>query len=187
MDLLGLPFLCRDLRARLEGLRPRMYRVAFAWTHDRALADDLVQEALARALERFRQLRDPERLEPWLFRILTNCWRDAMRGRVDTDDIDELAVEIASAAPGPEQAHDASQTAARVRAAIASLPVGQRQVVTLVDLGEFSYGDAAEILQVPVGTVMSRLSRARAALRDSLAADAPGKVVDIAGRRRSVR
>jgi RNA polymerase sigma-70 factor (ECF subfamily) len=187
MDLLSLPFPSGALRAKVEASRPRMYRLAYAWTHNAATADDLVQEALARALERIRQLRDPERLEAWLFRILTNCWRDAIRARMDTDDIDELTGEIESPEPGPEQVHARFQTAARVRAAVDRLPLGQRQVVTLVDLGEFSYGDTADILQIPVGTVMSRLSRARAALREMLATDAPAAVVELASRRRGVR
>jgi RNA polymerase sigma-70 factor (ECF subfamily) len=132
-------------------------------------------------------LRDPERLEPWLFRILANCWRDAMRARLDTDDIDEVAGQLESTEPGPEQRHAASQLASRVRAAVARLPLGQRQVVSLVDLGEFSYTDAASILEIPVGTIMSRLCRARAALRQMLIADAPAAVVSLEGKRRSVR
>jgi RNA polymerase sigma-70 factor (ECF subfamily) len=187
MDLLSMPFLHGALRARVEASRPRMYRLAYAWTHDATTADDLVQEAIAHALECIRQLRDPERLEAWLFRILTNCWRDAIRARLETDDIDELTSEIESPDPGPEQVHARYQTAARVRAAVDRLPLGQRQVVTLVDLGEFSYADTADILQIPVGTVMSRLSRARAALREMLATDAPAPVVELATRRKGTR
>jgi len=187
MDLLAMPFLNRALCKRAEALRPRMYRIAYAWTHDAALADDLAQEALARGLERIRQLRDPERLEAWLFRILANCWRDAMRGGLDADDIDDHSAVLESAEPGPEQRHAASQLAGRVRAAVARLPMGQRQVVSLVDLGEFSYSDAASILEVPVGTVMSRLCRARAALRQMLIADSPASVVSLEGKRRSVK
>ena len=187
MQLPALPFLARGLRAKAEALRPRMYRVAYAWTHDAALADDIVQEALARALERLAQLREPERLEAWLFRILANCWRDAMRARFDADDIEELGAVLESQEPGPEQRHAASQLARRVRAAVARLPMGQRQVVTLVDLGEVSYAEAAEILEIPVGTVMSRLCRAREALRQMLVADGPAEVVVLEDRRRSVK
>ena len=186
MDLPAMPFFGRALRAKAEALRPRMYRMAYAWTHDTALADDLAQEALARGLERLGQLRDPDRLEPWLFRILANCWRDAMRARLDTDDIDEHTGVLESAEPGPEQRHAATQLAGRVRAAVARLPLGQRQVVSLVDLGDFSYADAAAILEIPVGTVMSRLCRARAALRQMLVADGPAEVVALEPRRRSV-
>ena len=68
----------------------------------------------------------------------------------------------------PDTAHDRLETVNRVRAAVARLPVGQRQVVTLVDLEEFSYAEVAATLGIPIGTVMSRLCRARLALRDQL-------------------
>ncbi|MEO5694213.1 MAG: RNA polymerase sigma factor [Usitatibacter sp.] len=174
-------FATRALRARAEALRPRMYRVALAWTHDPAAADDLVQESLARALERIGQLREAARLEAWIFRIMANCWRDALRARHETLDLDEIAELLESGEPGPEQLHASFQLAQRVRAAVGRLPLGQRQVVALVDLGEFSYADAAAILEVPVGTVMSRLCRARELLRRLLATDAPAMLVAIEG------
>ena len=65
--------------ARLKQQRSKLVRVAYSWCHQRALADDLVQETLARAMEKCGQLRDPAQLEPWLFAILTNCWRDYLR------------------------------------------------------------------------------------------------------------
>jgi len=163
--------LCRTtgLQARLEQHRDPLYRVAYAWCHDRALADDLVQETLARACERAHQLREPGRLRSWLFGIMTNCWRDhlrALRPSIDIDALDEDAL------PGsddtPELACGRAETAAMVRAAVARLPIGQRQVLTLVDLEDFSYAEVAAILAVPIGTVMSRLCRARLALREQL-------------------
>ena len=185
MGLLTRPLADRALRARAEALRPRMYRVAFAWTHDASSADDLVQEALARALARLRQLRDADRFEAWIFRILANCWHDLLRSRFDAVDIDDLVDTLECGEPGPEQRHATLQLAGRVRAAVALLPQGQRQVVTLVDLGEFSYADAAAILEIPVGTVMSRLCRARGVLRDALSAEVPARLVALAGRPRS--
>lgn len=182
MGVLSLPFSSHGLRTRAEALRPRLYRMAYAWSHDAALADDLAQEALARALERMAQLRDPEKLDAWLFRILANCWRDAMRSRFDAEDVDEIAGALASAEAGPEQLHAVSQVIGRVRAAVARLPLGQRQVVSLVDLEEFSYAEAAGILDIPVGTVMSRLCRARHALRGMLAGTA-ATVVPMENRR----
>lgn len=125
------------LAARLEALRPRMYRVALAWTHDGGLADDLVQECLAKSLEHSRDLHDADLLEPWVFRILRNCWHDHLRSRLEMVDIEDLADELPSDAPGPEQCHARTEVAGRVRAAVASLPPGQRQVVALVDLGAF--------------------------------------------------
>jgi RNA polymerase sigma-70 factor (ECF subfamily) len=184
MDLLGLALFTHSLRAKARALRPRMYKVAYAWTHDAALADDLVQEALTKALERLSQVREPDRLEAWVFRILTNCWRDTLRARVDMDDFDEIAAELPGSDLDPEQHHSRLQTAARVRAAVERLPYGQREVVTLVDLCEFSYGETASILEVPVGTVMSRLCRARAALRMLLRKEAPGGVIQLPAKKR---
>ena len=157
----------RELAEKIEASRGRLYRVAFAWSHDAALADDLAQEALARGLARVEQLREAERLSSWLFSILHRCWIDHLRLR--RQDLDEEAIaELPSDLPGPEGHAEQQETVSRVRAAIAALPLGQRQVVTLVDLEEFSYAEVAAILSIPIGTVMSRLCRAREALRGLL-------------------
>jgi RNA polymerase sigma-70 factor (ECF subfamily) len=153
------------LRRRLEELRPRLYRLAYSWCHDAALADDLAQDALIKALARSEQLRDAQALESWLFSILNNCWRDHLRARREFTDVDDLDDAIVDDAPSPEQRYASRQTIQRVRLAIAGLPLGQRQVVTLVDIEECGYAEVAAILGVPVGTVMSRLARARLALR----------------------
>lgn len=153
------------LRRRLEELRPRLYRLAYSWCHDPALADDLAQEALIKALARSDQLRDVQALEGWLFSILNNGWRDHLRARREFADVDDLDEAIHDESPSPEQRYASRQTDRRVRLAIAGLPLGQRQVVTLVDIEECSYAEVAAILSVPVGTVMSRLARARQALR----------------------
>lgn len=162
-------------RHRLDTLRPRLLRLAYAWCHDRDLADDLVQETLAKALAHGGQLRDEKAMEAWLFSILNNCWRDHLRQRRDFSDIAELDEVIFDPAPGPEGRLASRQASARVRHAIASLPMAQRQVVTLVDIEECSYAEVAQILDVPVGTVMSRLARARQALKTRLQAEAQGR------------
>ncbi len=158
--------LCREV----ETLRPRLYRMAYAWCHDAHLAEDLTQEAITKALARCGQLREVESAPAWLFAILNNCWRDHLRARRELSDIDELDDVVLDAQPGPEGLYESRQTTDRVRAAIASLPIAQRQVITLVDLEEYSYAEVARILEVPVGTVMSRLSRARQALKERLVA-----------------
>ncbi len=155
----------RDFKHALEASRPRLYRVAYAWTHDPSLADDLVQETLAKAWQRHDQLRDPKAQDAWLFSILTNCFRDHHRRQRETEDIDEMEIPCEHCLEA-EQLR--SELAARVRNAIAKLPEGQRQVVTLVDLEGFSYTEVSSILSIPSGTVMSRLCRARAALRATL-------------------
>ena len=157
----------RELAERIEASRERLYRIAFAWCHDAHLADDLAQEALTRGLARIDQLREAERLSSWLFAILYRCWLDHLRGQ--REDLDEEALaELPCALPGPDGKAEAQETARRVRAAIAALPLGQRQVLTLVDLEQFTYAEVAETLAIPIGTVMSRLCRAREALRGLL-------------------
>jgi len=165
MKLLKLFCRGQHFQARVEQSRTRLYRTAYSWCHDAALADDLTQETLEKALKKHEQLRDPAALETWLFTILTNCWRDHFRRSKDMVDIDDVPLEHPST---PELEHQQHQIVREVRSAIGQLPVGQRQVLTLVDLEECSYLDVAQILDIPVGTVMSRLCRARRALKELL-------------------
>ena len=156
--------LCRNarLRGEINEYRRVLYRTAVAWCGDEMLADDLVQEAMSRALDKLHQLQDPARLRAWMFRILGNCWKEHLRRRREFLDVDEMELTGEDCCPeGDAMVHD---TVRRVREAIQCLPVPQREVVTLVDLNGFSYAEVAEILEVPIGTVMSRLSRARKAL-----------------------
>jgi RNA polymerase sigma-70 factor (ECF subfamily) len=99
---------------------------------------------------------------------MANCWRDHLRALRPMTDVDALDEECFCCDETPDAAYDRRETVNRVRAAVARLPVGQRQVVTLVDLEEFSYAEVAATLGIPIGTVMSRLCRARLALRDQL-------------------
>lgn len=172
------------LRQRLTALRPRLYRMAYAWCHDGHLAEDLAQESLARSVSRIDQLRDEASLESWVFAILNNCWRDYLRccrNCLDIDDIDEavLAHDVT-----PERLYASRQTSNRVQRAIARLPVGQRQVLTLVDIEELSYAEVASVLAIPAGTVMSRLSRARQALKEMLMTEEASNVVPLTRRSR---
>lgn len=170
MDLLASLFgRADDTARRLEECRPALYRLAYLWCHDRALADDLTQDALAKAIARADQLRDPTRLRAWTYGILANCWRDHLRAQRPSEDIDSIEEHWLADEATPEHAASRAQLAVRVRAAVARLPVGQRQVVALVDLEGCSYAEVAEALSIPIGTVMSRLCRARASLRDILA------------------
>ncbi len=155
----------REFKKTLEANRPRLYRIAYAWTHNPSLADDLVQETLTKAWQKYDQLRDPGAEDAWLFSIMTNCFRDYHRRERAVEDIDEMEIPCDHCL---ETEHMRSELAVRVRAAIARLPQGQRQVVTLVDLEGFSYNEVSSILGIPGGTVMSRLCRARAALKAML-------------------
>ena len=155
-------------RPSVEAMRPMLYRIAYAWCHDAALADDLVQETLSKAWARRAQLRDEASLKAWVVSIMNHCWLDHLRRRRDFDDVDDLQDELESGVESPEASFGREQVIAGVRAAVARLPIGQRQVLTLVDLEEFGYAEVAGILDIPVGTVMSRLSRARTSLKTLL-------------------
>lgn len=155
----------RRLKARIAALRPQLYRTAYAWCHDPARADDLVQETLLKAISRLRSLQDEDALRPWLYRIMTNCHRDWLRRQRDTVDVDDMELACEDC---PEMSAERAGTVRAVREAIRELGDDQRKVVTLVDLEGFSYGEVAGILDIPIGTVMSRLSRARQQLKRQL-------------------
>ena len=150
----------------------RLYRTAYSWCCDPALAADLSQEAMLRALSRLDQLRDGQKLKPWLYAILHNCFLSYLRKERPNEPLEELVLARAQVYESPEsteQARERSEIVRRVRDAICKLPLGQRQVITLIDLDSCSYAEVAEILEVPIGTVMSRLYRARQALRTLIA------------------
>jgi RNA polymerase sigma-70 factor (ECF subfamily) len=165
-DILTMITNKRYIRGELEKRRELLYRLAFSWCHNPALADDLVQDTMVKALKNARQLKDTEAIKGWLSKILANCWYDHLRRTRETVDLDNLPYEE-TASSGDE--HEKQDIVSRVRAKIAELPIGQRQVITLVDLAGFSYAEISHILDIPVGTVMSRISRARKALRAKLA------------------
>ena len=157
----------RALKERIATRRVRLYKVAYAWCGEPHLADDLVQEAMARAMDKYLQLRDPSRLDSWLYSILNNCWREHLRGRRPETELDDQAHESTHC---PERINLSSELTERVFELMSRLPEGQRQVLSLVALEELSYREVAEALDIPIGTVMSRLSRARQFLADRLSA-----------------
>ena len=147
---------------------PRLRRYARALTGARDSADDLVQDTLERALEKWRLWAPGRALRPWLFSIMHNIHVDTCRRdtRIDFRDDTDL--------PLPEQRacqHDGLELRDLDRA-LALLPAEQREVLLLVGLEEMSYADVSRALGIPQGTVMSRLSRARARFRAALAGEA---------------
>nr|WP_173292139.1 RNA polymerase sigma factor [Thiosulfativibrio zosterae] len=152
----------------LEMQYAKLYRLALAWSQQQSLAQDLVQEAMLKAIEKQHQLQNLQDLEPWLCKILHNLYIDRLRYNqqwqfTDTEDIDHFDF-----AKSCEDNCITQQTEFTVHQAIGCLPFEQREVVTLVDLQGFSYQETASVLEVPVGTVMSRLSRARSKLKSLL-------------------
>ena len=149
-----------SVAALLEAL-PRLRRYALALCRDGGTADDLVQEACARVLA--APARDPAApWLAWLFTIVRNLWFDRLRRQQSEGtpvDIDDMIA--APTIGGEDERVDTRRTLARVGAAIDQLPAAQREVMLLVCVEEFSYREAAEMTGVPIGTVMSRLARAR--------------------------
>lgn len=156
--------LSQTLREGLVDNSDGLFRLAYSWCHDRALAQDLAQQALCRGLERAHQLRKPAALKSWLFQILARCFADHCR-KLGPDHSFE---EIGTSAFDPAVLHGRAARVHRVRSALARLPLAQRQVLTLVELEGLTYREVADSLDVPIGTVMSRISRARDALRSQL-------------------
>jgi RNA polymerase sigma-70 factor (ECF subfamily) len=149
----------RQLGQHLAERRRRLYRLACLWCRNRTLADDLVQETFLRALRNPGQLRDISAMDAWMANILFNCWRDHLRRQRHHDDIAALAENEDLAYETDAQENE---TVRRVWAAIARLPAAQQEVLILVDLAGCSYAEVALMLEVPIGTVTSRISRARA-------------------------
>lgn len=142
--------------------RDRLFRIALAWCGDYMLADDLAQDAVSKGIANKSQLQDPDKLPAWIFRILHNCWMEYLRRYRPMLDID---TDEFISNEEPESDFNEMQIIRSVRQAVAKLPIGQRQVISLVDLEERSYAEVAEILGIPIGTVMSRLNRARTLLK----------------------
>ena len=157
-----------ELRTRMVELLPRMRRFAVALTGDLDQADDLVQETCMRALSRVEQWQPGTRLDSWMYRIAQNLWLDRMRAKkVRGEQVD---VESAEALAGPDGrvVVESRLTLNAVSAAMAQLPDEQRLLIALVCIDGLSYKEAAEITETPIGTVMSRLARARRELHARL-------------------
>jgi RNA polymerase sigma-70 factor (ECF subfamily) len=158
-----------DVRQEMVALLPRLRRFAYTQTGSRDAADDLVQAACERALTRLDQFEPGTRLDSWMFKIIQTTWIDRMRyvrrrPQASAEEMDALPFN----ARIHEQA-EARADLAIVRDAFATLPEEQRVVLALVAIDGQTYQEAADALGVPIGTIMSRLSRARRKLVDALA------------------
>lgn len=156
------------LHQRLCELLPRMRRFARSLAGHPHDADDLVQIAVERALARASQWRQDQALEPWLFGIVRNAWLDELRARQRRGRV--LAPEEEGEAVGHGEV-DAPVAMMSVEAAMMRLPEEQRVAVALVLVEGLSYREAATALDVPIGTVTSRLARGREALQRMLGDD----------------
>jgi RNA polymerase sigma-70 factor (ECF subfamily) len=173
-------------RVRFEeealGLSDQVYRVARRLVGSREEAEDLVQQTYERAFRSWRQYTPGTNLRAWLLRILTNLNID--RGRrqqrspkttsIDGNEAGDYFLYNKLESQVPEENPDEERVLERLSQdsiveALADVPHDFRDVIVLVDIGEFSYADAAQILDIPIGTVMSRLHRGRRILKKNLA------------------
>jgi RNA polymerase sigma-70 factor (ECF subfamily) len=151
-----------DFLHEIEAAVPALRRYARALTRSVDNADDLVQDCLERAIRRRVLFRPQGPVRAWLFTILVNLHRNSERGLRRRGQHLDLSAVPEPAVPPPQTAHLALAELAR---AIETLPLDQKEALLLVTLEGLSYKDAADILGLPLGTLMSRLGRARSALR----------------------
>lgn len=164
-----MPESVTELRQEIAALLPRLRRFGRTLAHSPEDADDLVQVAVEKALTRTDQWAPGTRLDSWMFRIMQNAWIDELRARerrgqtfLPEEEGDNVGDGAACSGSG------AQLDALLVRKAVAQLSEEHRTVVGLVLVEGLSYSEAAETLGVPVGTITSRVSRAREALQELL-------------------
>jgi RNA polymerase sigma-70 factor (ECF subfamily) len=160
---------------------PQLYSAALRMTRNQADAEDLVQETYLRGFRSFHTFTEGTNLRAWLFRILTNAYINTYRAKqrrpqeTDLADVEDLylyrrlgAYETAAASLSAEQAFFELFTDDEVKQALEDLPENFRLPVLLADVEGFAYKEIAEILDIPIGTVMSRLHRGRKAMQQAL-------------------
>lgn len=159
-----------DMIQLIEPLIPALRRYARTLLNDRSAADDLVQDCLERAIAHWEERRADGNVRSWIFAILHNLAVTQLRRRTaQMPHVDLAAVEMWLSLPASQE--DGLNYRALL-AALRELPDDQRVVLLLVGVEDLSYTEAARVLSVPIGTVMSRLSRAREKLHASLSIDA---------------
>lgn len=150
----------------------RLYNFAHWLTQDRAAAEDLVQETYMKALRGFSSFKQGTNFRAWMYKILRNTFLTTQAGLTSSVslDADEDRTADPAAAETPETVLLARVEQATIQHALEQLPVRFREIILLCDSEEMSYQEISETLGIPMGTVMSRLSRARKAMRQLLAA-----------------
>lgn len=156
------------VRKGIVALLPRLRRFALSLTGNAAEADDLVQDAVERGLRNLHKWQEGTRLDSWMFRLTRNLWIDAVRARKHRQTSSLETVEASSVSTDGERNMTSRLLFNETCVALAKLPEEQRSAVALVLVDGMSYRDAAEVLDIPVGTLTSRLYRARAALAEAL-------------------
>src|SRR5512139_899205 len=157
----------KERRSALVGLLRRLGRFGTALTGSVADGDDLVQATCERALQNLGQLRVEDRLDGWMYSIMRSIWIDELRSRRVRRHEPVEAAETVVGDQG-ERTTEGRLTLASVRRALAELPEDQRAVLVLVCVDGLSYKEAAGVLEIAIGTVMSRLARGSQALHEKL-------------------
>jgi RNA polymerase sigma-70 factor (ECF subfamily) len=166
----GRPQLTIDLSEYVDGL----YSYALVLSRNRTEAEDLVQETCLRAIRAMERLRPDSNAKSWLFTILRNIWFNQLRQRRTAPKVVELDLDgdganrAADTRKDPHATYVSNIEQEQVRTAIQQLPVEFREIIILREYEELSYQEIAAVLECPLGTVMSRLARARSKLRDLL-------------------
>lgn len=175
---MGLPGNQRSVQQLVDDHYPNLYRYAYRLTGSSADAEDLTQETFCKAQMQMNQLRDPGRAKAWLYSILRNAYLHRARSQKQHRyvSLDQVA-DLAEASPDSWASSLSSSLPEvdpqRLQEALSELPEVFRTPVILYYFEEFSYRDIAEQMDLPIGTVMSRLARAKAHLRSRLLAPAP--------------
>ena len=160
----------KDLKKEMVGLLPRLRRFARGLAKDPELADDLVQDACERALERLDQVRENTRIDSWMYRIVYTRWIDRLRRqKTRKAHLILMSVENRQRTPDGSSTDERLHAALDIRTALNALPEVHRAAIVLVVVEGYGYSEAAKILDLPVGTVASRVARARGMLNKLLA------------------
>jgi RNA polymerase sigma-70 factor, ECF subfamily len=163
----------------LVALLPRLRRYAITVCRDPHLADDFVQVACEKALTTEQGPGDGVPMDAWMFRILRNAWIDRVRAPATSEASLDLEEHDVSDAAYASRQMDAQLDMERVQWAIEQLPPERKEVIMLVCVEELSYKDASQVLGVPLGTVMSRLARARTQLAELTGWSQDAKIEDV--------
>jgi len=157
-----------DFQEELVALLPKLRRFAITLTGNMHEADDLVQQACEKALRKQNQWQTGTRLDSWVYRIIQNQHIDTLRGRSRRGEHTAESDITSLVDPSSEQKAERENMLSKLSKIIEELPAEQRSVMLLVAVEGHSYSEAAEALAIPVGTVMSRLSRARTRITSML-------------------
>lgn len=150
-----------ELKHQIAQMTPRLRRFGYAMSGSLDEAEDLAQAACVRAIARLDQFDVGTRLDSWMFRILQTIWIDRVRAKRRRPNAGPEALDSLTDGGASLRRTEARLELGKLRSEVAGLPAEQRAVLALVAIDGLSYREAADVLEIPIGTVMSRLARAR--------------------------